>query len=1069
MRIGILGPLEVRDDQGRPVPVSGPRLRALLVRLALDPGRAVSADRLLDDLWEGAPPAGGGNALQALVSRLRSATGAALVEFGPAGYRLALDPAAVDAVAFERAVTAARAEPDPAARSAALRRALGLWRGPALADVEGAGFAAAPAARLGELRLSAAEDQMDAALAAGGGPALVPELEALTAAHPLRERPRGLLMRALYAAGRPADALRLYDDTRRELADRLGVDPSPELAAVHLAVLRRDPALTAPEPPAPEPPPPAGPRTNLPAQFTSFVGREEEGEQVRKLVREHRLVTLTGPGGAGKTRLAAEAAAPLVPETPDGVWFVPLAPLGRDDDVAAAVLAALGLVEPVRRLDGRHATAAADRLLDALAGQAPVIVLDNCEHLVEAAAVLAGRLLQAAPGVRVLATSREPLGITGESLCPVPSLPLPPAGAAPEDALRYASVRLFADRAAAVRPGFAVDAATAPHAVRIVRELDGIPLAIELAAARLRSLTVTQVAGRLGDRFRLLTAGSRTALPRHRTLRAVVDWSWDLLDDTERTVLRRLSVFSGGAAADAAAAVCGLPPVDPGDVEDVLAALVDKSLVMADGDTDVRYRLLETVRAYTGERLDEANETPRVRAAHAAFLIDLAERAEPELRDRDQLRWADRLFAERDNCTAAFRHILDTRDAAAGLRLVGALAWFWFMRDQEREAGGWAVAVNEIAGDTAPAGLEEQYALSRFTGRIVSEMTSDPGPSPEAMRAAITDVLRTVPANPRHPALVLARPIAELFVTDLPAARRELAALDGHPDPWVRAATHIFDAYLAINEGDIASAARLVELGAGGFTEIGDRWGMIVGLNARMRLAVIHGDLDAAIRLGEEAHRYAVDNISPEQSSMLLVQLAEIRAHEGDTARAREDLRKAVAQAERIGEFGDLANALVALSDIDRRAGDLAAARPLLELAHERVLPRRHRADVIGAAARTFGRLGLLAEQEGDLDAATRWHTEALESFGHEGMVDNPALAGLVTGLAAYAAASGDHERAAELVGAVDGLNGYRDRLNWDLARAEDTARNALGEDAFAAAHDRGRTITREDALALRP
>jgi predicted ATPase len=384
------------------------------------------------------------------------------------------------------------------------------------------------------------------------------------------------------------------------------------------------------------------------------------------------------------------------------VWFVPLAGVRGALDVPQAVLVAIGIPETVRLLEAREITQPLDRLVDALAAKRLILVLDNCEHLIDAVARLADRLLSAAPGVRILTTSREPVGITGESLCPVPALALPPEDADAESAQEFEAVRLFADRAAAVRPGFALDADTVEPVVRICRALDGTPLAIELAAARLRALTPAQVADRLDDRFRLLNVGSRTALPRHQTLRAVVDWSWELLDDAERRVLRRLSVFSGGATPESAEQVLG------DDVIDVIASLVDKSLVMATGNAEVRYHLLETVRAYAAERLAEAGEEKQLRDAHATYFRDLAERAEPELRRHDQLFWADRLTAERDNCTTALRHAIDTRDAEMGLRLVGGLAWFWILRDYEAEAGQWAVAVWKIADDTPPPGRRER-------------------------------------------------------------------------------------------------------------------------------------------------------------------------------------------------------------------------------------------------------------------------------------------------------------------------------------------------------------------------
>ncbi|WP_067832803.1 ATP-binding protein [Actinomadura kijaniata] len=1053
MRIGVLGPLEVRDGADRPVAVNGTRLRALLIRLALDPGRAVSVDRLLDDLWDGAPPAGGAGALQALVRRLRTALGHDLLEHGPGGYRLTLDPAHVDAVAFEHAITAARARTDPAERAAALRAALDLWRGAPLADVADADWAAAPVARLTELHLTAREDRADAALATGETTSLLPELEALTAAHPLRERLRALHMRALRAAGRQADALRVYEDVRARLADTLGADPSAELAAVHLAILRD------------APPPGEHPRTNLPAALTSFVGRETESARVAALLREARLVTLTGPGGAGKTRLAAETATPLVTTVPDGVWFVPLASVSDARDIAPAVLAALGVTEIVRPSETLAATRPADRLADLLAPKTTLLVLDNCEHLVDAVAELTGRLLAAAPGLRVLATSREPLGITGESLCPVPSLPLPPPDAAPADALRYPSVRLLADRAAAVRPGFTVDDATAPHAVAIVRALDGIPLAIELAAARLRSLTPAQVAARLDDRFRLLRGGDRAALPRHRTLRAVVDWSWDLLDDAERAVLRRLSVFAGGATPEAAVEVCA--PGDPGAL-DVITSLVDKSLVMADGAAEPRYRLLETVRVYAAERLAEAGETRRTRDAHAAHFTALAERAEPGLRHRDQLRWSERLTTERDNCNAALRHVRDTGDVRTLLRLVANLAWYWFMVDLEIQFGGWATTAAALAGDTPPPGLAEEYALCRLVAALMDGVIGDPPTPPAETRAAIGKAVAHLPGRPRHPALALAPHLANLFTNEIGEMHAGLATLGDHPDPWVHAVVSVVLAYTALNAGDIDDAAAKVTRAQAGFAALGDRWGMIMALNGLMQTAVARGDLHAALRYAEEAHGYATERVSPDQGATLLADLGRIRAALGDLEGARRDLERGVRASERIGEYADAANALLALGDLERDQGDLTAAHATLERA-QTLLGHRHRIDFLHVLTVAHSKRGCLAEQRGDLAEAARAHTEAFRLAETTPLLGRPTRAVLLDGLAALTAARGDHARAAELLGMADLLRGHTDPLGVDSRRVRDTARRALGEDAFTAAYDRGHGATGEDALAVRP
>lgn len=574
MRVAMLGPLEVRGADDRPVEVGGGRLRALLIRLALDAGHVVTSEALIDGIWGERPPSGAPNALQSLVSRLRRAVhnGAApLIESHPAGYRLVLPPDQVDALRFERLAGDGRRELAAGRHAAAaeqLAEAERLWRGPALADVLDLPFAVAPAARLEELRITSTEDRIDAELGLGRHADVVGDLEQLGAAYPLRERIRGQLIRALYGAGRQADALAAYDQTRRALADQLGIDPSPELTALQVAVLRRDPALQPAAGPAalPAGPPPA--RRTLRAQLTSFVGRDDEVRRIRKLLAEERLVTLVGPGGAGKTRLATESAAQLEETVPDGVWFVELAPLTNPADLPQSVLAAIGAREAAlfeaTRLDGHDPAAAGRdataRLLETLGTKRALLVIDNCEHLIDAAAALADQLLAGCPDLRILATSREPLSVTGETLCPVPPLAVPHSdlhhhGVDPVETLGYASVRLFVDRANAVRPGFRIDTTTVDPVVEICRRLDGMPLAIELAAARLRALPVAQIASRLDDRFRLLTGGSRTALPRHQTLRAVVDWSWDLLDDAERRLARRLAVFAGGATVESAEAV----------------------------------------------------------------------------------------------------------------------------------------------------------------------------------------------------------------------------------------------------------------------------------------------------------------------------------------------------------------------------------------------------------------------------------------------------------------------------------------------------------------------------------
>jgi predicted ATPase/DNA-binding SARP family transcriptional activator len=1077
VRVGILGSLEVRDDAGTLLPVGGARLRAMLIRLAIADGRAVSAERLAEDLWDGRGPADAANAVQALVSRLRGAVGRDSVEFGPAGYRLVVDPGDVDARAFELQVGEARgalAAGRPAEAASLLAEALGQWRGPALADVADAPFAAATITRLSELRLAALEDRIDAELALGRGAELVPELQELAADHPLGERLRAQLMRALQAAGRQADALTAYEDIRRELAEQLGVDPSPALAAVHLAILRGEPL--SPSSAARGPAPQAVRLTNLPAQLTSFVGREQELRRVGKMLGEARLVTLTGPGGAGKTRLSVEASARLAEQQPDelsdGVWFVPLAPVRDALDVPQAVLAALGIQETAWPADPAEAARLAalpplDRLTDALTSRRLLLVLDNCEHVAVAAARLAGQVLAAAPGVRILVTSREPLGVTGETLCPVPSLELPPEEADASEAARSPAVRLFADRAAAVRPGFALDEATAGPVVRICRALDGIPLAIELAAARLRALTAAQVADRLDDRFRLLSVGDRAALPRHQTLRAVVDWSWELLDEPERAVLRRLSVFSGAtpAGAEHVCAVGG----DHREVIDLVAALVDKSLVMATGEHEVRYQLLETVRAYAADRLEEAGEEHRARAAHAEFFLALAERAEPELRSRDQLVWLNRLTAEHDNFSAALRHVIAAGDATLALRFVGALAWFWITRDYDAEAAEWAAAAAQLAGDVPPSGLRDAWGICQLIALIGRWQEHPP------TTASMPDIAQRVTAltsGAGHPLLVLAAPMVSVLGGDSEEARRGLRAMGERSDPWLRAASGVFGGHLALNDGHIDEAAADLTAGYAAFRELGDRWGMIMSLTGLASVELARAAPAEAIRLLNEARGHTSEGLASNFGEMISISLGRALALAGKFDAARAELEHGIEVAERIGERDDHAHGYLELCELARREGDLGRAHGQLDRALEIVDSHTRRPDIIGMAAMAYSRAGCLAEQEGDLDEAARWHAKALALLaeGNASLLpSNPLLATVVEGLAALAAARGDYAAAAERLGLADVLHGFRDASSLELSRAEAAARAALGEEGLAAAYARGRALGRADALALVP
>lgn len=871
----VLGPVEVLAADGSPVAVGGPRLRALLALLLLDAGRIVPLDRLVDGLYGASPPGDVANALQSQVSRLRRGLGSlAVVEFSPAGYRLVVDPDDVDVHRFARLAAAGRASlagGSYAAAASSLREALALWRGPALADVRELPFAEASAVRLEEARLSAVEDRIDADLAAGTGGELVGQLRALVAEHPLRERPRGQLMRALAGDGRQAEALAAYEEARSTFADELGADPSPELRSLHLALLRSEPT------------PAASRMRGLPAQLTSLVGRADELELVAKLIRSGRLVTLVGPGGTGKTRLAVEAARRETSE----VCFVDLAPVpAGSSDLLPVAAAALGL----RDVDAPVASDPLERVVAALAERPVLLVLDNCEHVIEASALLAHAVLTTSPSARVLATSREALGLTGEQLCPVPRLAVPARDVALAEASAAPAVRLFVDRATASQPSFALSEDNFAAVVEICATLDGLPLAIELAAARLRSLSLDAVLAGLADRFRLLgRGGDRAAMPRHQTLSAVVEWSWSLLSAEERKLASRFTVFVGGASASAVSEVCEVPYA-----EDVLSSLVEKSLVERVGE---RYSMLETIRAFGAAQASVSDE------AFVSWLVRLAEEAEPWLFRSEQLGWLARLSAEGANFQAALR----SADAATGLRLVATLAPYWFLTGSRGEAAPFAQAVLE---KLPAAEASEEYALCCLIAGSAVDVTP----------------IVTRPEGVR-PFLVM---LWALSGTPLPPGSPPPRLGD---DPWSSAFARMGAGFGATFAGE-AGMARTEFAGAlDGFRTVGDRWGMSQALDELAAIADAQGDLDSALALSAEAATMLEELGADEELANLAVRRGDSYLRKGASTEAEAEFERAATTARRLGLRTTLADALRGLGQYAHRTGDLPAARRHLEAA----------------------------------------------------------------------------------------------------------------------------------------
>ncbi|MEU7902250.1 BTAD domain-containing putative transcriptional regulator [Actinoplanes sp. NPDC049118] len=1026
MDIAVLGPVELRADTGEAVPVAGARLRTLLVLLALDAGSAVSTGRLADGVWGDDQPAAAGNALQALVSRLRRAAPGLAVAATPSGYRLDLDRDRVDAHRFARLVAEGRCE-----------EALALWRGP----TEFPDVARADAVRLDELRLAARQDRIEARLRAGGGADLVPELEALVAAHPLHEPLAGLLMRALVAAGHPGRALTVFEGIRAELADTLGADPSPELSALHVETLRGRHRRY---------------RGNLPAEVSSFIGREDDLRAVRGLIAAHRLVTLTGPGGSGKTRLSVEAGQALADSHPDGVWQVELAPLTDPAEVPQTVLTALNLRSQVLVARPGLGTVVSEsvepltRLTEALAGKDLLLILDNCEHLIDAAASVADALLRAAPGLRLLATSREPLGIPGEQLWPVEPLAVAPSES---HAAGYPAVRLLLDRAVAARPGFRLDPHTTGPVVRICRALDGMPLAIELAAARLRTLPVEVLADRLADRFQLLTNGSRTALPRHQTLRAVVDWSWDLLGDDERALWRRFSVFHGGADVTAVEQVCGA------DL-DLLGALVDKSLLVLAGD---RYRMLETIREYGLERLAEADETERMRVAHARYLLELAGTAEPELRRADQLTWLRRVGAEHDNLHAAVRAAIDAGDARTATALTARLGWYWWLRGHRAEGCALARDVVAMTGDADAEDRALTYASAALNGLEGAAQIDE---VQEWFQAAERE---GAGPDSAHPVLRLLRPLATLFQSaGHPPGLAEIEPLFDDPDPWLRAIAKLIVAHVRLNFGQSPDLARAeLREALDGFRATGERWGIGFSLSALGDMAASRGDFRDAVNWQREAITLVREVGIREDLPQLEMKLAHQLWLAGDRSEAHRMLKQARETATDIGLAEVLAWVEYGYATIAREEGSLDEARARLARAAELIDTSGHAPQF---RALTRSAQALVEGAAGDLAAAHALHLSAVE-LAVESM-DSPVIGHVLVGIADYALRDGEPVRAAMLLGAADAVRGSVDRSVPDTDRIQSAARAALGEAGYEEAYRSGGAVTPATALAatgLRP
>ncbi|MCI3225766.1 BTAD domain-containing putative transcriptional regulator [Streptomyces sp. NP-1717] len=1307
MRYRLLGPTRALRADGTPYAVGGTRLRALLTVLALRPGRTVPAATLVDEVWDGDTPVDAAGALQALVSRLRRALGAGTVVADSGGYRLCADRDDVDLYRFERLTAEGiRALDDGGAERAAelLDEALGLWHGPALTDLPDR---RSEAARWEARRLGARRARLTAALALGRAEEALPELAALCDDHPIDELLQALRIRALRAVGRTAEALSAYDEVRRDLATRLGMDPGPELRTLHKELLNPDayanedgtwgrgragprtddgshpaggapggddgspgstgataepdsygegaapapsgaptgpvsvpdeaghdagpgsarpggaggptrdasgsdgaaaepasfgegaasassgaqtgpvpvpdseahagpgpdgaaaepgsygegaasassgaqtgpvpvrdgaahgsPALDpdsaghagpgsagapvepasfgegaasapsgAPTGPVPVPdgaahagsaepaPAGAGPGSPLPgnlrARINSFVGREADMADLREDLRDARLVTLFGAGGAGKTRLSQEVAAGGGGGAwPDGVWLAELAPVDDPATVPEAVLVALGARETVLRGAGAESLRAVDpgandplvRLVEHCSRRRMLLLLDNCEHVVDAAARLVEELLARCPGVTVLATSREPLGVPGEVVRPVGPLPEPMA------------LRLLADRGAAARPGFRTD--EDPGAAdEICRRLDGLPLAIELAAARLRMLTPRQIADRLDDRFRLLTGGSRTVLPRQQTLRAVVDWSWDLLDPAERTALGALSVFAGGCDLAAAEALCGP------DALELLGSLVDKSLVIAAPapDGEMRYRLLETVLEYAGERLDESGEGPAAERRHLVHFRELARRADLKLRGPEQVHSIARITLEYENMRTALRRAVADRDEQEALCLVHSLAFYWQIRDLRSDARHWSSAAAELGPDPfaapvvpappvydqctdAPPPMAPDVLMEARRGVRLIHLASmnhefDEWTTPEAMERLrrISEVYEPgLPQICRTPGSLW---FFAVMITGQAGRLRELIdarvrACRDFGYEWELASALQVRANILANRTEwVGDAGRDADESLEIFTRLGDAWGAAEALSARAEAHERNGEFARAtedfLAAIETTRLLGVES----QVALLRTRLAGVMMETGEGDEAEAVLREILRESRRDYEAEPAARIYLAIRL--GRTGRSAEGRHELGQLREEFKHSNLRI----FEGFVFGLLGWLENLDTQYGAGLDWSRRALE-LSNDAMsrIVAPQMSAVHLLTAGWALAGlGGPERVrdgARLIGAYEAhlpRGHYRASHERENREAAEAAVRAGGLDgaAYEEALAEGRALTLDEAFAL--
>ncbi|MBE3000587.1 winged helix-turn-helix domain-containing protein [Nocardiopsis sp. HNM0947] len=1072
MRVDVLGPVRLSTDAGEPVPVPERKVRLLLALLVSREGEAVPADTLVEQVWGDGRAAHPTRVLRAKLSQLRSALdlaaegGRGLLVHTPAGYRLDLPTGAVDAERFRDRVERARAAGSARERADLLGGALALWRGGAYADVADELGLAPVLAALEDARLGALEERAEA-LAESGEPEAAVELASAPAKeHPTRERLTGALMSALYRTGRQRDALMLFESLRERLAEELGADPGPQLRALHERILRQDPELAA-APGAGERPAPGSEqsaRGRLPSEISPIIGRAEEAFEVGCYLDRGRLLTLTGIGGVGKTRLAVHVAHARREHFPRGVWFVDLTALSPSPGFAAGaepwevayrvtdlVAAAIGL--PVRTVpdDCLH------RLGDALGERPSLLVLDNCEHVVEEAAAFVGGLLESVAGVRVLATGREPLNLPDEQRYDLRPLTVTAEGG-PGPAVQF-----FTERARAVDPGFVLDSETEPVVERICRALDGLPLAMELAANRVRALSVHELSDRLAHRLNLLSRPGGRVPRRQQTLRAMIDWSWRLLDGAEHRVLRRLAVFRGDCSLAAAEAVCADPDgagdegVPASSVLDVLTGLLDRSLVTSEPvGRERRFGLLESIRIYAAEKLAEAGELEEAERRHLNHYTDLVRRADAGLRGPDQRAWLCRMDTEHVNLPQALDTALSHGEGAHAVELTLGTFWHRWITGRMAHVG------EDLAAAVALPGPRDD----RFARAEALSVALEVHEHPERAEAQVDRALSLFGARTRvERAEVQWFAGLNLFTAGLEGAgERHLSEAIGtlaeHGRDWSAAVAVCYRDWMRLSVHGTLPEGLPDGRGAGEVLEgLGDDWAVAQSLSVDHLEAEVLGRYGRARAVSERALALCEDLGLPTEVCWWRVSLAVCMLRDGEETGAADLLQRAREQAHGLVDtyclgYADLAEAMAA-----RRDGDLVRAR--------RCLDRwTGVAATSGAGPLTGLEEGFLALAEGEPERAATALRGLLPTVPATDAA--PVLARALELRAGTEALGGDPVRAAEALGAAAGVRaGTAPNVleRADLGRVRALVADQLGEGPFAEALERGAGTTPSDVL----